>query len=93
MAVEIAHDTDKQVAVMFCNTSDSAFGPIFTGPTADSDAEEFLRWLADGIPSGSIDNADSRIIGDGTDPRDYPADRLEELVMEWREVTENARQA
>ncbi len=45
MAVEIAHDTHRQVAVLYCNTTDRAFGPIFTGPGCAEDAADFLDWL------------------------------------------------
>ena len=47
MAVEIIHDTDKEVACMFCNTSDNVFGRIFVaqkGWDAGEIAEAFLRF-------------------------------------------------
>ena len=31
-------------AAMYCNTSDWAFGPVFSGPYAADDAEAFLTW-------------------------------------------------
>ncbi len=34
----------EDVAALYCNTSDWAFGPVFSGPDAADDAEEFLRW-------------------------------------------------
>ena len=48
MAVEVCHDAWRQVATMYCNTSDTAFGPIFTGPNAGTEAEDFLDWMRDG---------------------------------------------
>ena len=49
MGVHIAHDRDKDVAILYCSTTDWAFGPVFTdedGHDADERAEAFLRWLA-----------------------------------------------
>lgn len=47
MAVEIAWDPIQQVACMWDNTTDTAFGPVFSGPSADTEAQEFLDWLKD----------------------------------------------
>ena len=48
MSVRILHDSDQDVAVLFCSTTDWAFGPVITdGDDHDAveRAEAFLRWL------------------------------------------------
>lgn len=79
MAVEIIHDQDKGVACFFCMTTDTAFGPVFKGPVAGDDAAEFLDWLrvTDRI------HTFVKIVGDGTDPRDYSASDLRVLASLW----------
>lgn len=81
MAVEVCHDAWRQVATMYCNTSDTAFGPIFTGPNAGTEIEDFLNWIRDGDAIGHA----ARLVGDGTDARDYGPDVLERLVGVWRD--------
>jgi|SRR5215510_11465502 len=54
MGCHIAHDRDNDVAILYCSTTDWAFGPVFTAGDdsaghhhdADERAEAFLRWLA-----------------------------------------------
>ena len=79
MAVEILWDDEKHIACMYDTTTDHAFGPVFSGPSANVEVGEFLDWLKD----VHHDTSDARITGNGTDPRHYPADHLEELVREW----------
>jgi hypothetical protein len=79
MAVEIAHDRQRRVAVLFCNTSDWAFGPVFTGPGAAEDAQEFLDWLARNPNEGRTISGSG-----GTDPRDYLPGDLETMYLRWR---------
>ena len=55
MAVEIAHDPAARVAIMWDNTVDFAFGPVFSGPGADVEVQEFLDWLRE---SGPVDGAE-----------------------------------
>ena len=89
MAVEIAHDARRRVAVMYCNTSDTAFGPIFTGPGAAEDAEAFLDWLQARGPmlvatmTGPQLAVFRHAVGDGTDPRDYTPDGLQYVHAKW----------
>ena len=48
MAVHILHDVRSDEAVLYCSTSDWAFGPVFhyeNHRSADERAEAFLRWL------------------------------------------------
>jgi len=49
MGCRILHDREQDLAVLYCSTSDVAFGPVFTdgdnGQAADERAEAFLRWL------------------------------------------------
>lgn len=48
MACHIAHDRNANIAVLYCSTTDWAFGPVFQdGDDHDADerAEAFLRWL------------------------------------------------
>ena len=88
MAVEVAYDGGKGVAVMFCNTSDTAFGPVFTGATAEQDAEDFIEWLRENEESVSWSVASAQT-GDGRDPRDYDAGELERVVNHWRALRED----
>jgi hypothetical protein len=48
MGCRILHDAGRDAAVLYCSTSDWAFGPVFTDADdhdADERAEAFLRWL------------------------------------------------
>lgn len=48
MSVQILHDRFHERAVLTCNTTDQAFGPVFLaadGREADERAEAFLRWV------------------------------------------------
>lgn len=86
MAVSIIWDEGDQIAALYCTTSDTAFGPIFTGPTGDVDAEQFLEWLRENPPHWAVGVP---IVGDGCDARDYPADELERIVNHWRQLVED----
>lgn len=61
-------------AVMYCSSTDWAFGPVFND-TDDHDAEErlesFLRWL-----------------GKARDPRQYTDAELESKYSDWRSQEE-----
>lgn len=50
MGVRILSDHDFALAVLYCSTSDTAFGPVFYGRTGKQDAQErasaFLDWLS-----------------------------------------------
>jgi hypothetical protein len=48
MGCHIAHDRTHNIAVLYCSTTDWAFGPVFTDDDhhyADERAEAFVRWL------------------------------------------------
>lgn len=45
MSVDVCHDAWKRVSCLYDNTTDTAFGPIFTGIGAGTEAEDFLDWL------------------------------------------------
>jgi hypothetical protein len=48
MGVRILHDNDRNMAAIYCSTTDLAFGPVFYADRehdADERAEAFLRWL------------------------------------------------
>ena len=45
-----SHDRQHNVAILYCSTSDWAFGPVFSDQDdhdANARAEAFLRWLKD----------------------------------------------
>ena len=87
MAVEIAHDTHRQVAIMYDTGSDCAFGPIFTGPGCAEDADDFLNWL----PRHADVSLTLPLVGHGEDPRDYTDTGLERMVQRWRDSADNRR--
>lgn len=87
MAVEIIHDTRREIAVMVCTTTDTAFGPIFTGPGCAEDADDFLNWL----PRNADPSLVLPMVGHGDDPRDYKDHGLERMVMRWREAADARR--
>ena len=78
MAVGILHDEVRGKTVLFCTTSDTAFGPVFE---SFDEADDFLAWLREdrGASVGWLAE-----IGDGSDPRDYKASDLEALVETYR---------
>lgn len=88
MAVEIIWDQERQVAAMYCTTSDTAFGPVFTGPAANVEVGEFLDWLRENEEPVAWTIASPQL-GDGKDPRDYTADELERIVKHWRLLVED----
>lgn len=86
MAIEILTDRFTYQSVMFCNTSDIAFGPVFA---ADEDPLEFLDWIDDKkmiqMGANGITSFDVRCI---------PSAQLSTLVDNWRkEVEENEAEA
>lgn len=88
MAVSVCHDAWNQVACLFCTSSDHAFGPIFTGPTAGDDAEAFIQWVRNNGPFSGFPR--EGWMGDGRDVRDYTPNGQEGLVLAWRHThTEN----
>ena len=61
MGVEILKDERSGQQVMFCNTSDWAFGPVFHD---DEDAESFLVFLAPVDPRSLTDTELARRVSD-----------------------------
>jgi hypothetical protein len=58
MGCHIAHDREHNVAILYCSTTDWAFGPVFSDGDdaaghfhdAEERAEAFVRWLATDAP-------------------------------------------
>jgi len=86
MAVEIIHDPRRAVAAMWCNTTGQAFGPVFTGPGCEQDADDFIVWVASS-PDRTLVRTDE-IWVDGTDPRDYTPAGLERMYQRWQQAAD-----
>lgn len=88
MAVDIIHDTKHEVACMYDTTSDHAFGPIFTGPTAGDDAGAFLEWLRENgaTITRQLPGLDRAIWADGKDPRDWRESSLVRIIHHWQDT-------
>lgn len=79
MGVEILSDPSR--AVLFCNTSDVAFGPVFS---SESEAADFLAWLPrDGQTAARQLGLLPALGHDGTDPRDWATDHLTMLRLAY----------
>ena len=52
MACEILTNRDDERSVFICNTSDVAFGPVFS---CSSEAETFMEWLTEDPRSYPLD--------------------------------------
>ena len=86
MAVEILWDDEKRIACMYDNTTDQAFGPVFSGPAANVEVGEFLDWLAEnGTPHWAVADVIAANCT-GHDPREYSPSELERLVKFWCEL-------
>lgn len=72
MSIEILTDRDTNQSVMFCNTSDIAFGPVFR---EDEDPHDFLDWVKNNS-------------GYNQAPEDIPNDVIGRLVSRWRKQIE-----
>ena len=72
MAIEILTDRDTNQSVMFCNTSEMAFGPVFG---EDENPLEFLDWWKENYP----DYPDV--------PNESPS-VLSAMVDKWRKIVE-----
>jgi len=69
MGVRVLYDNNANVAVLYCSTSDIAFGPLFfdeDGHDARDRVELFLEWLP-------------------LDARKYSDSELLEKYSEWKE--------
>lgn len=86
MSVQILHDHGDMLAVMYCSTSDWAFGPVF-GPdkdhTASGRVESFLRFLDTYFPA----EEDLNPLGRSKwrhDPRELLDSGLEIAYIRWQ---------
>ena len=88
MAVCILHDRQQDQAVLYCTTTDWAFGPVFAADAeGDHDAEEraeaFLRWLGK-APRWFDYERDGLAVAGRRDPRQLTERGLERAVYDWR---------
>ncbi len=91
MAVEIAYDIRRQVAIMWDNTTGLAFGPVFDGPGCDQDAENFLDWLKQNPSKDKTDlhrNHPPLFTYHGIDARDYTNGGLDRAIRRWRDAAD-----
>lgn len=79
MSVQILHDTRTDAAALFCNTTDWAFGPVFTTP---DQAESFLIWLDAGA-AARLSVPPIMGTANGRDPRQFSDNDLERLYHAW----------
>lgn len=88
MAVNVLYDLREDMAVLYCSTSDWAFGPVFYGDEADEKAISFRDWFHNGqalARARELGIQPTQVPGgDGDDPRDYHPGDLERLYSEWR---------
>ena len=78
MSCRIADTTDGQ-AILYCSTTDWAFGPLFA---SHEEAAAFCAWLRE-HPDAS--RCHSLILGlTATDPRSYTDNGLEAQVADFR---------
>lgn len=84
MGVRILHDSRRDLATLYCATTDWAFGPVFYDDKrhdAEERAESFLRWL---LP------ADARRLSDKKLADKYGEWRAQE-VAQWKAEAEAER--
>lgn len=81
MGVRVVYDVNQGVALLYCSTSLTAFGPVFMGAEALQDAWAFLDWVS----GPGVDYADEQGIRhrDG-DPRTFTPDGLARVYAQWR---------
>ena len=92
MGVRILHDADDNSAVLYCSTTEWAFGPLFHAGELHDEverAEAFLRWLATTITwsnyGGTLFSGrrDARQLSDAGLAAAY-ADWLDQESDQWR---------
>ncbi len=88
MAVEVAYDIRRQIAVMWDNTTGLAFGPVFDGPGCDQDADDFLLWLKRNPSKDKADLQRNLFNYHGTDARDYTPGGLDRAIRRWRDAAD-----
>lgn len=85
MGCHIAHDRNQNLAVLYCSTSDWAFGPVFTDTDdhdADERAEAFLRWLRESDAWWTFERGP--VQSNRRDPRELTERGLEMAYAAWR---------
>lgn len=92
MAVHVVYDSDLDTAALICTTSEWAFGPVFRGPDADEQAQEFVDWFASGAAArAATEIGVHQIAGrSGADPRHWDDQALEQLLNRWRALRAQA---
>lgn len=96
MGCRIAYDSDQDVAIFYCSTTDQAFGPVFyKGHEHDARerAEAFLRWTD---TTETWDGYDQHHHGGNfRDPRQLTRNGLENAYADWcaQESIQWAREA
>jgi len=85
MGCHILHDARRDAAVLYCSTSDWAFGPVFTDRDdhdADERAEAFVRWLA---TTETWRTYEQEPFGTGPrDPRGLTEGGLAQAYLDWQ---------
>lgn len=79
MSVGIIHNEDG--AVLYCTTSDWAFGPLFRSV---EHAVNFLEWLRRHPHPYQTIPILGPLLRHGIDPREFDQSNLETIVSEWR---------
>jgi len=84
MSVRVLYDDQEDAAILYCSTSQWAFGPLFTG-NDDHDGQEraaaFLDWLqSEAAPYWSYDKTQ---IGDRRDARLLTDDGMQRAYADW----------
>ncbi|HMF95117.1 MAG TPA: hypothetical protein VKE96_12515 [Vicinamibacterales bacterium] len=87
MGVRILHDTGADTAVLYCSTTDWAFGPLFYSDDqahgAEERAEAFLRWITTTDTWWSYERH-TVIAGRPRDARQLTDGGLERAYGDWR---------
>lgn len=84
MGVRILVDREQDMAVLYCSTSEWAFGPTFhddDGHDADERAEAFLRWVEDTETWGTYEK--EPFTTGRRDPRSLTERGLEVAYGDW----------
>lgn len=85
MGCHIAYDGDNDIAIMYCSTTDRAFGPVF-GKDDDHDARErveaFFRWMDQTDTWHGYEKAYS-VRAIDRDPRQLTDAGLESAYSDW----------
>lgn len=99
MGVRILHDSEHDQAVLYCSTTDWAFGPVFQdSDDGDHDAAEradaFMRWLASPAPKWASYEKESDVFATRFDPRELTAYSLATAYTDWlaQEATQYQRE-